>query len=231
MAQLTQKRQKALERQAVKRKQKAADLRRQHAVAPDSHGQIKAAGTWPLLETLLTEDWNGPEGLVEALVARRSPSGRIAAATFLIDLSCLGVKNAGVGTFETEGEYVRRLRLNFLMRPRISGNINLIAKIIREGIAYAADLGFTPHPDYLDAAYLLGDADPNASPAEVPLGGPDGKPLYVPGPYDNFESILMRLERRLGLDGFNVVFPLEMLLGDDDFDEMLDDEDEDFEEG
>jgi hypothetical protein len=96
------------------------------------------------------------------------------------------------------------------MRSRqkmIPADLNLVAKIIREAIAYADSLGFKPHRDYRQAAPILGDADPDACEIEIPLGK-DGKPLYISGPYDNVQGIMRRLERAVGPDGFSYVVGL-----------------------
>jgi hypothetical protein len=90
----------------------------------------------------------------------------------------------------------------------IKADLNLVAKIIREAIAYAQDLGFKPDPDYRDAMLVLGDADPDACDVPIPLGSRDGKPLFIAGPYDNVDRIKARLTRKLGPDGFNFLFPV-----------------------
>jgi hypothetical protein len=82
-------------------------------------------------------------------------------------------------------------------------DIDLVAKIIREAIAYARELGFRPDPDYRDAMPVLGDADPDACDVKVPLGGEDGKPFFIAGPYDNADRIMAQLTRKLGPDGFH----------------------------
>jgi hypothetical protein len=100
----------------------------------------------------------------------------------------------------------------------IHADLNLAAKIIREGVAYARELGFSPNRDIRDAELVLGDADPDACDEEIPLGR-DGKPFFVSGPYDNVERILDKLTRKLGPDGFHYMIGIEGL------DELILDED------
>jgi hypothetical protein len=122
---------------------------------------------------------------------------------FLVDLGCLGVKNAYGRAFGALGEYVTELRNSVLgNQEMVDADLNLAAKIIREGIAYARELGFSPNRDYRDAQIVLGDADPDACDEEIPLGK-DGKPFFVSGPYDNVERIIERLTRKCGPDGFH----------------------------
>lgn len=90
----------------------------------------------------------------------------------------------------------------------IKADINLVAKIVREAIAYAQDLGFKPDPDYRDAVLMLGDADPDACDVPIPLGGKDGKPLFIASPYDNVDRVMAKLTRKLGPGGFLFLVPM-----------------------
>jgi len=56
----------------------------------------------------------------------------------------------------------------------------------------------------------LSGADPDACPAKIPLGGDDGKPFYIAGPYDHARAIVDKLIRRLGPDGFHYIIPMEV---------------------
>ncbi|MBI2942399.1 MAG: hypothetical protein HYY04_18375, partial [Chloroflexi bacterium] len=198
MPQDPRRRQKSVERKSIKRKQKQLAVRRQVAPQPTSaRATIRLAAHWPLYECLITRDWSREGGLVQIVVARRSPAGEIAAGVFLVDLGCLGVKNAFARLFDTRTEY-EALRQHVMdTQPLVSADLNLAAKVIRESIAYARQLGFEPHRDYHDAAVLLAGADPDACDARIPLGK-DGKPFYVSGPHDNVERIVAKLNRTVG---------------------------------
>ena len=210
------RRQKALQRKAAKRKQKRAS-----STPRPTKGRalLRAAGGWPLHECLLTKEWQEEGAITQILVARRSPSGQIAVGVFLVDLGCLGVKSAFGRPLHTMQEY-RELRDGMKAnQDMIKADINLVAKIIREAIAYAGELGFRPHRDYRDAMLVLGDADPDACDVPIPLGK-DGKPFFVAGPYDNVDRIMAKLERKLGPDGFTYIVPIggdeEVFLLDED---------------
>ena len=246
MAQSPQQRQKALQKKANKRKQKAAQLRQQsqhQTVRLDSKSQIQAAFAWPVLETLLSRDWDTEGAIVQALVTREGPGGRVAVGVFLIDLALLGVKNAFVQVFETHAAYGELRESIMESQPMVSSDLNLIAKILREGVAYAAQFGFRPNSDYRMASQMLAGADPDASLVEIPLGGADGKPLFIAGPHDNVEAILLRLEDRVGPDGYHYMIddpnadgidPSQWLEGygadDDEGDDEDGDEEDDTEE-
>ncbi len=89
----------------------------------------------------------------------------------------------------------------------IEADVSHAAKIIRETIAYAKELGFNPDPDYRHAVRVLGDADPDACDVPIQLGGADGRPFYFAGPYDTVSRILAKLTRKLGPDGFTYIAP------------------------
>ena len=155
----------------------------------------------------------------------------------MVDLGCLGIKNALTVGFASESTYRSEYRNQLMMgQPMVKCNLDLAAKVVEEAINYAASLGFKPHRDSKDALKLLADANPQNCTVTVPLGGENGKPFYVNGPYDDPARIIRTLERSVGPGNFDVV----MILGeggfgafDDDedlYDDEYDDEDEDDED-
>lgn len=200
------RRQKKLKRKAAKRKAK-----RQAAATSAPKGrraQLRASADWPLHECLVTDNWRDTSEIVQILVARKSPAGQVAVGAFLVDLGCLGVKAAFGRMLDSVKEY-KEVRDDMKSRQKMTkADPNLAAKIIREAIAYAKDLGFRPDPAYRDAMRVLGDADPDAC-DEAILLGKDGKPFFVPGPDDKVNLIMAKLTRRLGPDGFNYMGPVD----------------------
>jgi hypothetical protein len=199
------KHQRAVSRSVVKHHQAAGPRRAIQSPLPP--GAIPStATTWPVLETLISSDWEEPGELVQILVARASNSGRVAAAAFLIDLGCLGVKNAMAIGFDSMVDYMNfREDMTEVQDFKIA-DINLAARIIREAVRYARDLGFQPHRDLGKAMMILGSADPdapNVAGVEIPVGEEDGKPLFISGPHDNVRAILYKLTERCGPDGFH----------------------------
>lgn len=185
-----------------KRKQQQANTRQ-------SVGGFAATAHWQVYEVLLSQNWNQEAALVTILVARRSPKEKLAAAGFLVDLGCLGVKDAVVRLYPSVSAYHQDMRQHYLsIQPMSPADLNLAAKIIVSGVRYAEQLGFHPHSVYLQAQHLLADADPEACPAAIPLGGPEGKPLFVAGPYDNARQIVNHLTRHVGAGNFHYLVTL-----------------------
>ena len=205
----TKRRQKARQRKADKRKKKKESRSLSLPRFQSARSLLRASGDWPLYECLLAEEWQKEGAITQILVARRSREGQIATGTFLVDLGCLGVKSAFASLFNTRREYKQKLRGRIGARQdMIKADLNLVAKIIREAIAYARELGFKPDPDYRDATLVLGDADPDACDVSIPLGGKDGKPFFIAGPYDNVDRVMAKLRRKLGTDGFHFLVPI-----------------------
>ena len=222
--------QKKRERHAAKRKAKRRSGRARH-VPMGRKAILRRAARWPMLGCWVNKEWRDPTKLNQVVVARRDPyTGEVVACTVLLDRACLGAKNALVANFATAAEFRKEL-LEHLKKTQelIEIELNLAAAIIKAGIDYAAQLGFRPHSDYKEAAILLGDADPQVVTEEIAVGGPEGKPLYVSGPYDNPEKIVAHLRRKVGPDGFHFLYAIGGPPEDEDFleDEWLEDDDDD----
>lgn len=168
---------------------------------------MAAAVRWPFYEVLVSRGWQNPGNLVTILVARSAPTGKIAASSFLVDLACLGVKSAQVRLYARD-DYAT-VRQNLMDgQPLMPVELDLAAKIIQTGLDYASDLGFKPDPVCPQAMYLLTGAAPDQCLVPVPTGGPEDKPLFVAGPYDNAQRIVAQLTERLGEGNFDYVMPL-----------------------
>ena len=214
-----------------KQRQKAVQKRNESSLLGMSDRSLaKQSAGWPLLECLIPVEWQNTQMVHQICVARRSPIGYIAAGIYLVDLGCLGVKNAYATVFSSEAEYRRELvaRLESGQAMR-TADLNLAAKIIEEAITYAQTLGFSPHKDIRQANWVMGtDVRPENCDIEVPVGGPDGKPFFFAGPYDNVDRIIRTLDRSVGQGNYQAVVRIGDPFFDDDDDDYEDDEEDDW---
>jgi hypothetical protein len=151
-----------------------------------------------VVDCLISGDWRTPGALVRILVARQNAGGTLMAGIALVDLGCLGVKDAFARRFSTYARYQEDLRGTAdMFGPMIRVDIDLAAKIINESVAYARSLGFEPHKDLKQFESLLAGADPTAVPEQIPLGV-DGQPFYISGPHDNPHRIIATLNKSVG---------------------------------
>src|SRR5436190_15704952 len=127
------RRQQTLQRQAAKRKQRQQALRQQQQGAPSSpRGLVRRAAHWPVHECLISRDWQSTETITQIIVARRSPEGQIAAGVFLVDLACLGIKDAFAHAFDSFTHYDGLRQTIMSQQPLVRADLNLVAKVIRE---------------------------------------------------------------------------------------------------
>ncbi len=208
MATNPRKRQQKLERRAAKRKEKKHEIVRDHQLGLGE--RLTVATKYPPLHAWITEDvWK--EGLGWVLFSREMPNGSVAVVVFLVDRYCLGVKNAMANIVHRttyESEFVRKMTAQFTSRAVSPATAR---KLVEAAIAYAADLGFPPHPDYHKAKLLFGDVDAGESKDEFEFGK-DGKPFYVSGPNDSearSHQIVTTLARTRGVGEFHYLVALD----------------------
>jgi len=167
-------------------------------------GDAELAGCWVSpgwsreLQMRRPADWvdvdlglGGPAGIALVLVARAARHDRVSVGGYLVDTFCLGVKNA-IGPQE-----MRRRELPAFVRtyftafpaPAVPAPLELAQHLVLGGVAFAADLGFSPHPDFAAVRGHLGDL---AGPCAITFGR-DGSPLYIAGPYDDPAAIMEAL--------------------------------------
>ncbi|MCP4166727.1 MAG: hypothetical protein GY759_12670 [Chloroflexi bacterium] len=205
MARNDKKRQKKVQRKAAKRKQRHQQLARlRRGFTTPS---LRKTQNWPFHEILITENWRDTSQLVQILFSRRGPNDQVAMGMFLVDLSCLGVKNA-IGDITDIYRFAETEQIIRDQQKLIPADRDLVAKIVREAVAYAQRLGIRPHRDCRKALMVFGEADADACHETIPLGGGDGKPHFQPGPYDNVDQIMRKLTKAVGVNGFHYTIPI-----------------------
>jgi hypothetical protein len=143
--------------------------------------QIAGAAHFPIHEALVPAELF-ELGIGNLFFSRSLPDRRIALGGFLLDVFCLGVKNAFVAIVARD-EYLRRLS-DFSLGGRLQPiEPACFRKLVEGGVAYARALGFSPHEDYAVASQIFGDVESSACPRLFEYGR-DGKPVYVSGPHE-----------------------------------------------
>ncbi|MEI6779306.1 MAG: hypothetical protein WCQ21_00165 [Verrucomicrobiota bacterium] len=165
---------------------------------------VEAAALWPVFECLLTPGWQETTNLTHILVSKEPPFGGVVCCVFLVDLACLGLKEAFVTQFRTRDEYEVEFRQPMMNRyPMVPIEYPLAAKIISEALRYARNLGFDLPPRVSQTLAALGPLDVAATcQQQIPLGGKDGIPFYIAGPHDDVEHIMATLTRTCGSGNF-----------------------------
>jgi hypothetical protein len=172
--------QKRAAKQKAKRLAKRSLLVRRDSKDPNI--RIRGAEKWPIVHALMgAQLWD--EGIGHLVLARQRPDGELIFAAYLVDVYCLGVKNAlwRAGTRSDFEEVVEHLSQTQKMRAIAPA---CLAKIVKGAVEYAQSFGFSPHPDYRPASMLLEGIDPATCPERFTFGR-DGKPLYFQGPNES----------------------------------------------
>ena len=156
------------------------------------------------------------------VVSRFKADDCVETGFFLLDVFCLGVKDAGFHRFKSVADYQESL-LDRLFRDEQPVRMMPAAarKLAEDAVSYARALGFSPAVDYKKASRVFGGIT-TADCDEEFVFGKDGKPFYIQGPSDSStraERILRALEARCGEGGYHYI------VAADDF-EPLDGEEE-----
>jgi hypothetical protein len=154
------------------------------------------------------------------VVSRFKADGRVESGFFLLDVFCLGVKDAGFHDFNSIADYQESLidRL-FPDGNQVRMTPAAARKLTEDATSYGRELGFSPGVDYKKASRVFGGITTAGCDEEFTFGK-DGKPLYVQGPSDSparVERILRALDARCGEGGYHYI------VAADDF-EAFDDE-------
>jgi SEC-C motif len=184
--------------------------------------RIQHADDYPIEACYLNADWK-ERGLARIVVTRSQENGKAMLGVFLVDIFCLGVKDAfcneGLSRRQIEDELLPRFYQNE-MPTRVG--INFAKEIICGAVEYAKSVGFEPHPDFELSRHVLGTEEFSTT-RSLKFGGPEGKPLYIAGADDDAATVLQKLRKRLGENGFEFITP------EDDWQAV--EEDEDWEPG
>lgn len=209
MAVDAKKRQRQLQRKLQKRKQQ---------VAARSKDQVKGLRPekyleYPVLDCLVGDSVHRV-GMGSVLLARETPYAEVAISAFVVDVYCLGVREAFF-TVMRKADYLGKLKPmltktheNQSMQPV---DPSCARKLLQGAVAYAKALGFDPAEDYWRAERLFGAADPCRCETDYAYGRA-GKPCYVQGPHDDMQTVryvLNRLDERLGAGNFDYLVEID----------------------
>lgn len=188
--------QKKLAKHKAKRSEKRSRLLRRNSKDPTV--RLQRAEKWPVVHALVgAKLWE--DGIGYLTIARQEAEGRLIFGVYLVDVYCLGVKNAfwSAGTPGDFKELIQKMEKTQTMIPISPA---CLVKILVGAVEYAQSFGFPPHPDYRHAAMLLGEIDPTACAHEFTFGR-DGKPYYIQGPNESpaqASAIMQRVQEAGG---------------------------------
>ncbi len=153
-------------------------------------------------------------GMGYVIVTRKTPDGLIAISAFVVDVYCLGVKNA-LFKVSNEFEYENTIKPQLMGSSEETQFENIhqscAKKLVEGAVFYARELGFPPHRDYKQAQKLFGDIDVDSCPVKYTYGK-DGKPFYIRGPNESInqaKQIADKLSKKCGEGNFDYLLMLD----------------------
>lgn len=142
-------------------------------------------------------------GIGYVAICRFKATGDAEAGVFLLDVFCLGAKNAffsKIGADEFEG-----FLSNLFPRAPVELSAGCGRKLVEDAVAFAGRFDLAPHADYKQACRVFGGI--NAKECDMVFEfGKDGKPLYVSGPNDSpaqIDRIMSKLAKHAGTGKFD----------------------------
>ncbi|RPJ03080.1 MAG: hypothetical protein EHM39_00300 [Chloroflexi bacterium] len=192
-----------------------------------SHGILRKARQFPIIDCQISTDWKGGEGgLLQIAIARQQDDERITYGVYLLDQFLLGLKNTLYETNVTFSDYRREVLHHIAQStPLERCTPELAHQFVYQAIDYADKYGFKPHRDFKWTRLILEPRGTLAEPYQLTFGK-DGKPFFVAGPYDNAEAIIAKLTKTAGPGNFDYLVPVGNPLDDEAMDWLLADQDE-----
>jgi len=196
-------RQRQLAAKAARRKAVVATKKKSEVMAASLVGRIRVASKGPIVRCVMPSTLF-EIGIGHIIVARALPSGLLGCAHFLVDVFCLGIKDAFYAEIG-EQELRSRLAEQSVMQKFIDVEPARARKLIRDAAAYAAGLGLPAAKDTPAVEAIFGDTDVGAC-TETFTFGKDGKPFFVSGPNDTparIRAITRTLQASRGTGGWD----------------------------
>ena len=163
------------------------------------------AREYPILGCWVMAGWQD-SGIRPVVVARQQAPDKVIFAVCLVDIYCLGIKNAYADGDVSLGKFQRGLPEMCSGEPQ-ECTVELAHEIIYGSLEFAARFGFQPHHDFnaqmCDQVLDPPEAHSRTNKVEF---GKDGKPYYVSGPYDDerkIKSVINTLTRTAGEGNFH----------------------------
>jgi hypothetical protein len=168
---------------------------------------LQHAREYPILGCWVMAGWK-KEGITPVIVVRQQEPGKVIFAVCMVDLFCLGVKNAYANADFPQAKFMRELPHMCIDAPEPC-SIELAHEIIYGGLEYAERYGFQPHRDFTAqwCDQVLDPPEMHARTNHVKFGQ-KGKPFFISGPDDDdhkIKSVLDTLMRTAGEGNFDFV--------------------------
>ncbi|SDG78682.1 hypothetical protein SAMN05421827_11146 [Pedobacter terrae] len=181
---------------------------------PENFIKARARGL-QLGSCYINSDWE-ESGMANILVSRKHTNGNVTIGFYLVDLKCLGVKDAFFKFNVSEDEMFDLI--DYIKGEEIE--YNQAHNIIYGAVAFANDCGLKPHKDWTVAQFILEEDDDHIPLIDIEFGQ-NGVPAYYVGPNDSpakINQILAMLDKNVGQGNYLFYYDGGGFEEDEDFD-------------
>lgn len=196
----------------------------QQQLSPTNYIRQKARNL-PIHECWINSDWKH-NGEANIIVSRIHANGHYTFGVYLVDLYCLGIKDAFFN-FNVDIEIYNKLLDRMEDENKIKVTYDLVHNIIYAAKEYAEELGFKPHKEFTSVAQFILEEDTEDIELIDIECGYNGKPLYIDAGHESpaqIKQIINQLNQSVG-DGNFIVKKEEWGFDEeDDFDDDEEDE-------
>lgn len=172
--------------------------RSRQMLSPEKYIKTKARNL-EITECWINEDWEETK-MANVFVVRSHTTGNHTVGIYLVDLDCLGVKDAFYMFNIPDSDLRQHLTEIGGDQPLISISYALAHNIVYSGLEFADQYGFRPHKYFSVARYILEPDDLNTEFIDITCGI-DNKPAYIRSPEDSdgyVQKIMRQLDKTAG---------------------------------
>ena len=167
---------------------------------------LQHAREYPIMGCWVMDGWDEEGGITPVVIARQQDPDKVIFAVCLVDIYCLGIKDAYANADISLAKFQRELPKMCSQKPKAC-SVELAHEIVYGGKEYAARYGFQPHRDFTAQMCDKVLDPPEAHPRSHNVTfGKDGKPFYISGPYDDerrINAVINTLMRTAGEGNFD----------------------------
>ena len=180
----------------------------QHPISPEKYIRTRARSL-PLGPCYINKNWQ-ELGFATIVVTRMHSNRNITHGMFIVDMLCLGIKDAFWMFNEKPQDFKAFMDKQIIAFdtgfPMIKISYTLGHNIIYGAIAFAEEIGFHPYKNFELTKYILEEDDESVDLIDLKFGH-KGKPLYVSSSVnpDEARRVKAHLEQRLGSGNFNFI--------------------------